>query len=69
MGLHMQDGRLFFEPAEIPQMGAFSYTLILDGAEISVEVAAAPREGLVLIDGSPAAALQPDGKNHHIKIR
>lgn len=69
LGLHMQDGRLFLTPAEIPQMGAFSYTLILDGAEISVEVAAAPRAGLVLIDGSPAAALQPDGKNHHIKIR
>ena len=69
LGLHMQDGRLFFEPAEIPQMGAFSYTLTLDGAEISVEVAAAPRAGKVLIDGSPAASLLPDGKNHHIKIR
>ena len=69
LGLHMQDGRLFFTPAEIPQMGAFSYTLILDGAEISVEVAAAPREGKTLIDGSPAAALLPDGKNHRIKIR
>lgn len=69
LGLHMQDGRLFFTPADIPQMGAFSYTLTLDGAEISVEVAAAPREGLMLIDGSPAATLLPDGKNHRIKIR
>lgn len=69
LGLHMQNGQLCFAPADIPQLGAFSYTLTYEGAVLSVEVAAAPREGLVLIDGSPAAALLPDGKNHRIKIR
>ncbi len=69
LGVRLRGGRLYFEPAGIPQMGAFSYTLVYDGAEISVEVAAAPRAGEVLIDGSPATCLLPDGKNHCIKIR